>query len=676
MGSSQDLSLKVLLSAQNLAGGALSSFSGMLSNISGVAGIASVALVAIGAAVVAIGAKAVQMAAQYQQSLNMVQALTGSSTQQMAQYDQGLKALAIDAGVAPTALAQGLYQVISAGYSGAAAMNVLKLATQDSKIGMTDAKTTADALTNVLANFSFETKNATVVNGEMLETVTLGKSTFQQYASTITKAASTSAQFKISLETTSAAWATMTANGISAGKASTDYVQLVQAMDGKIQTIAKSLKKNGIAFNETKFNAESFGQKVQTLNGVLQEAAKKHVTITGVTLQAAQAITVISSHMKTYNSDLATLSNHQAMGQKTAQAWAITQSGFSQQMSRAGAAVQVLLINIGQQLLPVLTKIAQAVIPVILQFADWIQKSGLIQDIITVVTIDLGALAAGFQRIWPYIKQAIAALVQFGQEIISRLQPIISHLVQFIQQNWGAISGMVKGIFDVVVGVIKTAWAIITGIFKIALDILGGNWKQAWTDLQTMLSGVWDGIKQILQGAWTFITNAFRTWIAGIGTLAKGIFTGVIDAIKGGINFVIGLIDTVIGKINGIHINTPFGSIGFSIPTIPLLAGGGFVPPGHFAIAGEPGAGTELVAGGMYGATVFNNRQTQGMLGGGNRSTTHHSVVQNFNISVSVPPNASRQSMRQLARDLSEEMGKQMRANGTIALSSGFMSKA
>src|ERR1700676_831391 len=112
------------------------------------------------------------MASQFQQSMNMVQALTGSSNDQMKQYDTGLKALAVDAGVAPNDLAKGLYNVLSASYSGADAMKVLTLATQDAKIGMTSSAVTTNALTTVLKAFGVQGKDFNVVNGEMISTVT------------------------------------------------------------------------------------------------------------------------------------------------------------------------------------------------------------------------------------------------------------------------------------------------------------------------------------------------------------------------------------------------------------------------------------------------------------------------------------------------------------------------
>src|SRR5579872_5345946 len=73
------------------------------------------AIAMIGTAAISAAAQATQMAADYQQSMNMVQALTGSTSAQMAQYNTQLQQLAVEAGVAPTALSQGLYNVMSAG---------------------------------------------------------------------------------------------------------------------------------------------------------------------------------------------------------------------------------------------------------------------------------------------------------------------------------------------------------------------------------------------------------------------------------------------------------------------------------------------------------------------------------------------------------------------------------
>jgi TP901 family phage tail tape measure protein len=357
-----DLSLRILLQAQDMSmssvvQSAMGTVKKVLSDIASgnITGGIVDALVGIGTAAVGIGIKATQMAADYQQSMNKVQALTGASTDQMNQFDGQLKQLAMETGVAPKALADGLYNVISAGYKGGDAMTVLSLATKDSVIGMTSATVTTDALTNVMASFGKQAKDATGVNGEMLETVTLGKSTFEQYASTIVKSASAASQFHVSMETMNAAFATMTSSGIKAAQASTDFQASLKVMDGNIGTVTKSLNKSGIAFDETKFNAMDYGHQVVYLNSALEEANAKHVKVTGVTLQAAQAINTIAGHISTYNTDLATLSDKQAMAAKTQQAWAITQQGFNVSMQRLQATMQVVMIDLGQKLLPIAT---------------------------------------------------------------------------------------------------------------------------------------------------------------------------------------------------------------------------------------------------------------------------------------------------------------------------------
>jgi len=65
--------------------------------------------------------------------------------------------------------------------------------------------------------------------------------------------------------------------------------------------------------------------------------------------------------------------------------------------------------------------------------------------------------------------------------------------------------------------------------------------------------------------------------------------------IKAEINGLISLVNKAIQAIDAIHVTLPFGmgTIGFNIPTIPLLAEGGIVTKPTLAMIGE--AGTEAV---------------------------------------------------------------------------------
>jgi TP901 family phage tail tape measure protein len=523
-----DVNMRILLSAIGGAG-VISSVNQVASAFKNNLGAGLVAAGAVAAAaLVGVGVASVNMAASYQQSMNKVQALTGSSNQQMQQYDTALKNLATNAGVAPQALSEGLYNVISAGYSGSAAMNVLTLSTEDSKIGMTDAATTANALTNVMANFKVAASGANIVNGEMLQTVTMGKATFSQYASNITKAASTSAQYGQSMETMNAAWATLTASGISAGMATTDYDQSLKMMNGSIGTVVKSLHSNGIAFDQTKFESMSYGQQVVYMNDALQQARDKHVAITGATAQASQAISTIAGHISMYNNDLGALSDKQAMADKTQQAWSTTQQGFSQQMSRLNAAGQVLLITIGSQLLPVLTNIVAAITPVVVSITNWLVSSHVLQNTIN-------GVGDVIKFVVPIIGNIISSIVNWEnrthtiQNTLHTLGTIIHDVGTFIQQQ------------------------AIPAIKNIVSQV--ETWNQKTQPLHTALNALHDAVqavKNIIDGTISTITNIvnwftkWRTPILSVSGAITGFFLPAM--IKAGVE----------ATINGVKITASF----------------------------------------------------------------------------------------------------------------------
>jgi TP901 family phage tail tape measure protein len=522
-GMGSDLSLRVMLQAVDSgASSIVKGLGSVLSGLSGPAGMAAKGLLAIASAAVAFTAASVAMASQYDQSMRMVQSLTGASSAQMAQYDTQLKTLAINAGVAPNQLAQGLYQVISAGYQGSQAMKVLTLATRDSKIGMTSAATTATALTKTLANFAWQTKDANQVNGIMLETVTLGQSTFSQYASQITRASTAASQFHISLQTMSAAWSTMTAKGLSATQASTDFAQVVSGMYSNIGTITKSLEKNGIAFNEAKFNTLNFRDKIVMLSQALQEAANKHVKITGVTKQMAEGIQKISQNLGTYDQNLKTLNNHQEMANKTQQAWAITQGGFAQTMSRVQAALQVLMINIGQALLPVLTKAAQAAIPIINGF------TGIIGAARNVAT-GIGNVIGFFQK---NQVAALSLLIPLGMIGAVLTQMAVSAIAGFIASLPAMIAGWATwaaGAWAAAAGTIAATWPLLAIGAAIAIVI----------GIIILLVTHWSAVSQWLQGAWAATVKAVQIGLQALGQFFVMIWQGIVSGLTAAWNWIV-----------------------------------------------------------------------------------------------------------------------------------------
>lgn len=181
--------------------------------------------------------------------------------------------------------------------------------------------------------------------------------------------------------------------------------------------------------------------------------------------------------------------------------------------------------------------IGDNIIPALLNFGAWFQHDGI----------------PALQNFWQIIRtQVIPAIQAFFAPLVTLVGWVHDHWSQI----WSILGPIVVGAFNVVIGSIKIAWALISGIFKVFSDIVSGNWKQLWTDLKDMFSGIWDGIMQ---------------------------------AFKGGVNELIGLLNGLITGLDNIGIDVGPIHIHPHIPTIPMLATGGFIQSSGLAFvhAGE-----------------------------------------------------------------------------------------
>jgi len=122
----------------------------------------------------------------------------------------------------------------------------------------------------------------------------------------------------------------------------------------------------------------------------------------------------------------------------------------------------------------------------------------------------------------------------------------------------------------------------------------------------------WDTVKAAGVSAWNWIKDAW----SGAGTFFSGIWAALPVAAKIAFNSIAGWWNNSIGKI-GFTVPSwipEFGGRSFSVPDIPLLAHGGDVARGGFAVVGEAGAELlELPAGARV--TPLNNSNPAGRPG-------------------------------------------------------------
>lgn len=587
-----DMNLQILISAKNQASSVIKGVVGDIAGMAGPMGIAVVGGMAVVGAVAAIGIASTKAAADYQQAMLKVQALTGMTQQDADAMSQAILRMATDVGESPKDLAAGLYFVASAGFRGKDALNVLQLSAEAAKTGMTNTKTVADALTSALNAFGLTGKDARVTMDEMTATVTAGKMEWQNYANVVGKLSVISKASGVSFVEANAALATLTNSGYSARLAATTLGNLFTQLDLKTDSLAKNATKLHISFDETRFKSMSLAQQIAYLNEITGGNQSTLLKLMNSNATALKGFDALSGSIKNYKGNLESLKSASEGAGATAKAWSITQQGFNVQLDKAKAAFEVLLITIGNKLLPVLTGLLKLVSPLITSFATMITNGtlwnkisqtfgGLYQSIILPIVKEFQQVLftqviPAMQSIWKSIQDILPELEDLGM--------IIGAVVIVALHGFIAVWGVV---WNVLAGGIK----VLSGLISFFVDLFTGKWSNLGKDLQKIGQGLLQILMAPFKGIWDFLTSFFPKLGSFIGTafhqfvsIIAGIWNGIVGAVKSAINAVIGIINGFIGGIDSIGIDLGPIHIHPSIPKIPYLQTGGYITSGGLAM--------------------------------------------------------------------------------------------
>lgn len=245
------------------------------------------------------------------------------------------------------------------------------------------------------------------------------------------------------------------------------------------------------------------------------------------------------------------------------------------------------------------------------------------------VTIAIGAvIAAGvlLWRNWDSVKEAASKLkkwvvdktVALKNEAVEAFEKLKTNagnalkvLRDDVKQKWETIKSKFSSFSTWLSGVFNTDWTeqfgifggVLNGFFKSAKDVIK-DVKEIFKGLNTFVSGVFSGD---WSQAWEGIKTIFSNVFSGLADIAKT----PINAIIGGFNSVLGVVNGLISKLNNLkfRITVPnwipgiggswWGFNGFSIPTIgtiPMLASGAVIPPRSefLAVLGDQKNGRNL----------------------------------------------------------------------------------
>ncbi len=257
-------------------------------------------------------------------------------------------------------------------------------------------------------------------------------------------------------------------------------------------------------------------------------------------------------------------------------------------------------------------KVVSKVIPIFVKVGSVIVKIVKIAGKIGSVIAKIGSIV---MKVLPIIKTAFTALsgpVGIAIAVIGGL--IVAGVALYKNWNmikqkaseiWTSVKTSFTNMKDTVIAKVTEIWTRVTTTFTNMKNAVVAKVSEIWTGVKTAFinmknsiittaTEIWNNVKTIFTNMKdSVISKASEIWTA-IKTIFGNIKDSIAGAFTGAVNTAISGLNTLIDKVNSIHINIPSWipgvggkDIGLNIPQVPALASGGIVTKPTLAMIGE-----------------------------------------------------------------------------------------
>lgn len=454
-------------SAAATTGGAVAAgrFSGAATAASGALKTMGKGAIGAGIAAAAVGYASIKAATSFETLTTRLITSAGESKSNLDLVKKGILDISSSVGVSANEAAKGMYVVESAGYHGAAGLEVLRAATEGAAIEGADFATVSNAVTDVLKDYSDKNYTATQATNALIKAVSYGKTNFQNLSSAMQNALPLADEYHVKLNDVTGVLANMTAHGMSAARASFNIANAMRNLAVPTGVMTKELAKFGITGRQVHDSLGAHG-----LAGTLQwlySVARKEAPGAGQTVDeafkkmvgsaTALQVGLLSTGKNANDVNKAIAGIGKAMGDnsKHVEGFAELQSTVANKMDRAKASIHNAGIAIGSALLPAVSRIADVLARVVTPIAGWIEKHQKLTAIVLGSLVALGALAA---VIW-LITTAVEILISPVTLIVLGIAALVAGLI-YAYKHFTAFRNIVNEIGSFLKTVFVAAWRI------------------------------------------------------------------------------------------------------------------------------------------------------------------------------------------------------------------------
>src|SRR6266704_1574388 len=501
-----------------------------------------------GVIAVKFGIDAVKAAGDFQGGMTSLVTGAGELESNLKMVSDGVLQLSIDTATSTKQLTSGMYMIESAGYHGADGLNVLKIAAEGAKVGNADLGATANALTTILTDYHLKSTDAAGAMNALTATVASGKTHLQDLASSMGSVLPLASSLGISFPQVAGAIAVMTNSGMNAQRAAQNLANTIRSLAAPNSAATKSMKEVGLSAQQLHDTLSNQGLAA-AIQEVSDAVGKK---FPAGSVQAVQAFKAImggatgynvslmlgGKNMAAYQANIKNITGAMQSGKTGVTGWAAVQQDFNFKLQQAQQAFEVLKIKIGQQLLPVVSQLLTQITPLVLAFAQWLVKSGALQNavgafvnaLMTMIAIG-SAIVSFFQN-----NQVAMALLQANLIVLAVIVGVVMviALYSWAAAAWVAAAANIAAFWPVYLVVL-----IIIVIIAVVILVI-----QHWGQIAHWLQGVWSAVASWFVSAWGAVASFFVGLWKTISTATVTAWNALVNGIKGIVTAVVTWLET------------------------------------------------------------------------------------------------------------------------------------
>lgn len=499
----------------------------------------------------AIYAGPVQAAQKYEAALAKVNTIADTTQVPLEKISQEVMALSNKTGVAASALAEDVYNAISAGQQTGDAVNFVSYSTKLAKAGFAETSQTLDVLTTILNAYGMSADKVGNVSDMLIQIQNKGKVSVGELSSVMGKIIPTANAYNVSLEQLGATYAIMTSKGIAAAETTTYANSMLNELGKSGSTADKILRKvAGGGFSDLMANGSSLAEVLDVLQKEAQKSGKTIADMFGSAEAGKAAMSILSNGVDGFNESVEGMLN--SVG-ATETAFGIMADTTENKMAKAKNSINNLQIVLGQNLLPIVGNVADKVAGVVTKVSEFAQANPqLVQTVLKVVgalaALKLGGLGLklGFQEMSLGVNTAKIVLetlrskfliLQAGSiGLIGRLKNLGKSLttlggIKNLLGGMGGIAGKILPIVAVVAAVITVVRLLRKNFDKVQEAvgrIFGDKGLEIFDKIVAAVTAAGDAIKNVFSGG---NMDAARQKIESIfGAKGTAVFDGFIRA--------------------------------------------------------------------------------------------------------------------------------------------------